>query len=57
MKYKVETFEQEYRRYYFEVEAENKEDAEEQVRAGDVENSGNKFVSGEILEVKVEEVE
>jgi len=55
MKFKVETFEQEYRRYYFTVEAENKEDAEEKVRAGDVENSGNDFVSGEILNIKVEE--
>lgn len=54
MWYDVETFEQEYRKYYYTVEANSKEEAEEKVRYGEAGGCiSEKFVEGEIINLKV----
>jgi len=56
-KYEVETIEIEKRLYYYHVEAESPEEAEELVRSGEGEMFHSDFIDGEIEEVKVEQLE
>lgn len=56
MKYQVSVWKEELYRYDYEVEAVSEEKAEELVMSGKVDYTSKKFISGEIVNVEIEEI-
>ena len=52
--FNIKTVEHEIRAYYYQVEAENLEEAKEKVRGGEGEMVDSKFIEGEIERVEEE---
>lgn len=52
--YQVTTYEEEYHRYTYTVQANSPEEAEEKVKAGGIDYENDELVSGEIISVEVE---